>query len=84
MYKAEIYVNYKPSVLDPKAEVIKQTLARLGDTNVATVLVGKYFELTLAADSQAAAEEQIDRICDSMLANVNMESYRFTVQAVAQ
>ncbi|WP_125702822.1 phosphoribosylformylglycinamidine synthase subunit PurS [Lacticaseibacillus daqingensis] len=82
MFKATIYVNYKPSVLDPKAEVIKKTLGRLGQTNVASVLVGKYFELTLSADSKEAAEQQVDRICDEMLANVNMESYRYDVAAV--
>ncbi|EPC76636.1 phosphoribosylformylglycinamidine synthase subunit PurS, partial [Lacticaseibacillus paracasei subsp. paracasei Lpp221] len=26
MFKAKIYVTYKPSVLDPKAEVIKTAL----------------------------------------------------------
>ena len=31
MYKAKIFVNYKPSVLDPKAQVIQNTLTRLGD-----------------------------------------------------
>lgn len=82
MYKAEIYVSYKPSVLDPKAEVIKNTLARLGDTNVHSVSVGKYFELTLTAANQAAAEAQIDQLCDQMLANVNTEAYRFTVKEV--
>lgn len=82
MFKAEIYVSYKPSVLDPKAEVIKNTLARIGDDNVATVSVGKYFELTLTASDQAAAEAQVDRICDEMLANVNTEAYHFTVKAL--
>lgn len=83
MYLAKIYVNYKPSVLDPKAEVIKKTLQRSGDTNVTGVMVGKYFEIQLSADNQAEAEAQIDRICDQMLANVNMEAYHFTVSEMA-
>ena len=29
MFKAKIYVTYKPSVLDPKAEVIKTALGRM-------------------------------------------------------
>ncbi|WP_262314885.1 phosphoribosylformylglycinamidine synthase subunit PurS [Lacticaseibacillus parakribbianus] len=82
MYKAEIDVSYKPSVLDPKAAVIQNTLQRLGQTNVQSVVVGKHFVLTLTAADQAAAEAQVDAICDQMLANVNMESYRYTVQAV--
>lgn len=82
MFKARIYVNYKPSVLDPKAEVIKNTLARSGQDNVLSVLYGKYFELTLIADDEAAARQQVDQICDQMLANVNMETYHFTLEAI--
>jgi len=47
-------------------------------------MVGKYFELTLTAPSQTAAEEQVDVICDQVLANVNMESYRYTVTEIAE
>ncbi len=53
MFKAKIYVNYKPSVLDPKAEVIKNTLSRLGQTNVKDVTVGKYFEVLLEGNRDA-------------------------------
>ena len=47
MFKAKIYVTYKPSVLDPKAEVIKTALGRMAYHNVEDVLYGKYFELSL-------------------------------------
>lgn len=79
MFKAVINVNYKPSVLDPQAEAIHKALVRLGDDNIATVMVGKYFELTLNAPTIEAANDQVERICDQLLANVNMETYRFTV-----
>lgn len=84
MYQAKIYVNYKDSVLDPKAEAIKTALTRAAITNVQSLMVGKYFELTLTAPSQTAAEEQVDVICDQVLANVNMESYRYTVTEIAE
>lgn len=47
MFKAKVYVTYKPSVLDPKAEVIKTALTRMDYHNVGDVLYGKYFELKL-------------------------------------
>ena len=81
MYKAKIIVNYKPSVLDPKATVIQQTLTRLGQTNVDSVMVGKYFELVLQG-SEAAVNEQVAKLCSEMLANVNMETYRYTLEEV--
>ncbi|MFD1484112.1 phosphoribosylformylglycinamidine synthase subunit PurS [Lacticaseibacillus baoqingensis] len=83
MYKAKIFVNYKQSVLDPKAEVIKHTLHRLGQDNVQDVTVGKYFEVLLEGAHDAVAA-QVDTLCDQMLANVNMESYRFTLEEVSQ
>ena len=82
MYKAKIFVNYKPSVLDPKAEVIKHTLQRLGQDNVKDVTVGKYFEVLLEGD-HASVSQQVDDLCDQMLANINMEAYRFTLEEVS-
>lgn len=76
-FLAKIHVSYKPSVLDPKAEAIKTALVRMNMNNVGAVLYGKYFELELTAPSAAAANAQVDRICDELLANVNMETYRF-------
>ena len=38
MFKAKVYVTYKPSVLDPKAEVIKTALTRMDYHNVDDVL----------------------------------------------
>jgi phosphoribosylformylglycinamidine synthase len=43
------------------------------------VLYGKYFELELTAADKDAAAKQVDAICDQMLANVNMETYRFDI-----
>ncbi|ERL64846.1 phosphoribosylformylglycinamidine synthase subunit PurS [Schleiferilactobacillus shenzhenensis] len=82
MYKAKIYVNYKPSVLDPKAEAIKTALTRMDHQNVQDVLYGKYFELTLDGTDEAAVRDQVESICDQLLANVNMETYRFDLEAV--
>ncbi|KRO16415.1 phosphoribosylformylglycinamidine synthase subunit PurS [Lacticaseibacillus saniviri] len=82
MYQAKVYVNYKDSVLDPKAEAIKTALTRASINNVQDLMVGKYFELRLTADSQLAAEQQVDAICDQLLANINMEQYRYTVSAI--
>ncbi|MHA3065036.1 phosphoribosylformylglycinamidine synthase subunit PurS [Lacticaseibacillus saniviri] len=82
MYQAKVYVNYKDSVLDPKAEAIKTALTRASINNVQDLMVGKYFELRLTADNQLAAEQQVDAICDQLLANINMEQYRYTVSAI--
>ena len=78
MYLVKIYVTYKQSILDPKGEAIHDALHRLGYTNVADVELGKYFEVTLEADERPI-EAEVDEMCDRLLANVNMETYRYEI-----
>jgi phosphoribosylformylglycinamidine synthase len=55
----------------------------MGYTNVDHVRIGKYVELTLTADSETVAREQLDVICDQLLANPVIENYRIELQAVS-
>ncbi|GAF40674.1 hypothetical protein FC83_GL002911 [Agrilactobacillus composti DSM 18527 = JCM 14202] len=82
MYLAKIYVTYKPSILDPKGESIKSALHRLAYENVADVTMGKYFELKLTGVDQDDVAAQVKDICDKLLVNVNMETYRFEIEAL--
>ncbi|CAJ1229293.1 MULTISPECIES: phosphoribosylformylglycinamidine synthase subunit PurS [Lactiplantibacillus] len=78
MYLVKIYVTYKQSILDPKGEAVHDALHRLGYTNVDEVELGKYFEVKMHADKRPVATE-VDEMCDQLLANVNMETYRYEI-----
>jgi len=78
MYLIKIYVTYKQSILDPKGEAVNDALHRLGYTNVEQVELGKYFEIKLRADDRPV-ETEVDEMCDQLLANVNMETYRYEI-----
>ncbi|WP_228038175.1 phosphoribosylformylglycinamidine synthase subunit PurS [Nodosilinea sp. LEGE 06152] len=82
-YSARIYVTLRPSVLDPAGTAVQSGLAHMGYSNVGPVRIGKYIELTLEADSEAAASQQLDRMCDQLLANPVIENYRFELQTLA-
>ncbi|KRM67926.1 hypothetical protein FD06_GL000378 [Apilactobacillus ozensis DSM 23829 = JCM 17196] len=82
MYLAKIFVTHKKSILDPQGEAIKNALHRLDYDSVTSVSQGKYFETKLDCDSKEEAEKITDSICDSLLANPNMETYRFEVEKV--
>ncbi|NMF83115.1 phosphoribosylformylglycinamidine synthase subunit PurS [Nodosilinea sp. P-1105] len=82
-YSARIYVTLRPSVLDPAGTAVQSGLAHMGYDNVDQVRIGKYIELTLQADTEAAATQQLDRMCDQLLANPVIENYRFELQALA-
>lgn len=82
-YQAQIYVTLRPSVLDPAGVAVQSGLKHMGYDNVDTVRIGKYIELSLTADGEASAREQLDRVCDQLLANPVIENYRFELQAIA-
>jgi len=76
---ARIHVTLKPVVLDPQGDAVLDGLHQLGFTDVATVRVGKYLEVTLAAASQADAEAAVRQMCERLLANPVIERYTFDV-----
>lgn len=57
-------------------------LKHMGYENVEQVRIGKYVELVLSAANESDAEQQIDRICDQLLANPVIENYRFELTAL--
>jgi len=69
-------------VLDPAGTAAQSGLAQLGFEGVDRLRIGKYIELTLEADSEAAAGEQLDAMCDRLLANTTIENYRFELTAI--
>ncbi|NEO54694.1 MAG: phosphoribosylformylglycinamidine synthase subunit PurS [Okeania sp. SIO3B5] len=76
-YQAYIYVTLRPSVLDPAGTAVKSGLAQMGYDNVEQIRIGKYIELILQATDEATAKEQLELICDRLLANPVIENYRF-------
>ncbi len=82
-YQARIYVTLRPSVLDPAGVAVESGLKQLGYENVEQVRIGKYIELMICGDNENTAREQLDRICDELLANPVIENYRFDLVEVA-
>lgn len=80
-YQSRIYVTLRPSVLDPAGVAVESGLKQLGYPGVEGVRIGKYVELTLTADSEAQAREQLDLMCDRLLANPVIENYRFELNS---
>ena len=76
-YQAKIYVTLRPSVLDPSGTAVQSSLQHLGYENVEQVRIGKYIELMVTASEEDEARQQLDRMCDQLLANPVIENYRF-------
>jgi phosphoribosylformylglycinamidine synthase subunit PurS len=76
-YQAKVFITLRPSVLDPAGTAVQAGLSHMGYNNVEQLRIGKFIELTLTATDQTAARQQLDRMCDQLLANPVIENYRF-------
>jgi phosphoribosylformylglycinamidine synthase len=81
-YLARVYVSLKPTVNDPQGLTIADGLRSLGFSEVEGVRAGKYIEVRLQAESAEAARARVDSMCDRLLANPVIESYRFEIEEV--
>ena len=77
MYIAKVYVTLKSTVNDPQGRTIMEGLRNLGFESVADVRAGKYLEIKVQETDKAAAECQVNEMCDKLLANPVIEEYRF-------
>ena len=75
-YRAKIWVTLRPSVLDPAGVAVQSGLQYLGYDNVEQLRIGKYIELLITAKDDKMADQQLNDICDRMLANPVIENYR--------
>ena len=76
-YRAKIWVTLRPSVLDPAGVAVQSGLKYLGYDNVEQLRIGKYIELLITAKDDKMADQELNDICDRLLANPVIENYRF-------
>ncbi len=74
--KARVHVMLKNGVLDPQGAAVKHALGALGFDGVNDVRQGKVIELDLA---EGTTEAQVGEMCEKLLANTVIESYRIEV-----
>ncbi|MBM9595861.1 phosphoribosylformylglycinamidine synthase subunit PurS [Roseitranquillus sediminis] len=74
--KARVTVMLKDGVLDPQGEAVRLALTGLGFDGVRGVRQGKVIEVDLATEDRAAAEAEISRMCETLLANTVIESWQ--------
>lgn len=77
--KARVTIMLKNGVLDPQGEAIRHALGSLGFSGVNGVRQGKVIELDLAATDKAEAEAEVAQMCEKLLANTVIESWRVEI-----
>jgi phosphoribosylformylglycinamidine synthase len=77
--KAIVTVMLKNGVLDPQGEAVRRALGSLGFEGVEGVRQGKVIELEIAQTDRSAAEAEVRQMCEKLLANTVIESYRVEI-----
>jgi len=77
--KARIIVTLKTGVLDPQGKAIEAALTSFGLSGVDGVRQGKVFDVEIAGDDRAAAEETLKAACEKLLANTVVENYAIEI-----
>jgi phosphoribosylformylglycinamidine synthase subunit PurS len=78
--RIRIFVTPREGILDPQGRAVEAALVNLGFNGVSDLHLGRYVVLALDAPSKKAAEETVRQMCDQLLANPNIEEYRFEVE----
>ena len=79
MIHARVEVFLKPGVLDVQGKAIEAGLGALGFAGVGDVRVGRILTFGLATDDRAAAESQAQAMCERLLANAVIETFRVEI-----
>ena len=79
--KARIEVFLKPGVLDVQGKAVENALHGLGWPGAANVRVGKVITVDLAETDAGRARAEAEAMCERLLANPVIESWRVEVGA---
>jgi phosphoribosylformylglycinamidine synthase PurS subunit len=77
--KAVVLVRPKAGILDPQGEAVRGSLDQLGFA-VLDARIGKVIDLDVDAASTEEAKAQVERMCESLLANPLIESYEIEIR----
>ena len=77
--KAIVNVYLKEGVLDPQGKAVQHALSTMGFNDVKEVRVGKQIVLELSAKDEATAKAEVEKMCETLLANTVIENYVFEI-----
>lgn len=78
--KAKVYISLKEGILDPQGKAVEHALGVLGFKDIEGVRIGKVIEIDLKSGSTERAERSIKEMCEKLLANTVIETYRYEME----
>lgn len=77
--KAIVNISLKAGVLDSQGKAVHHALDSLKFEGVEDVRVGKQIVLQLSSSDEAAAKVEVEKMCESLLANTVIEDYEVEI-----
>jgi len=74
-----VEVRLRPGIADPQGATIQRALPALGFDGVQEVRVGKAIRFTVEAADETDARQQVDELCQRLLANPVIEDTAVTI-----
>lgn len=74
MFKANVEVTLRPSILDPQGKAVQHALHDLGFSAIDKVRIGKHIELWIEAETEDAARSLVHAACEKLLTNPDRKS----------
>ena len=78
--RATVFVRPKQGILDPQGAAVESSLRQLGFP-VGNARVGRVVDVDVAGSDPVVAREQVERMCEQLLANPLIESYEIELEA---
>ena len=82
MFRAEIRIKPRPSILDPQGKTVHHALSELGYDAVDRVRMGKYVEVWIDEDDEQEARRVAQEACEKLLANPVTEDFSISLERV--
>ena len=82
MLRVNVYITLKKEILDAQGLVIKKAIKQIGFENVKEVRFGKFIQMEIDDKGKTEDEikKEIDYLSDKLLANPNIENYRYEIE----
>lgn len=80
IFHAEAIITPREGVLDTQGKAVEKTLTHLGYKGIEEVRVGRIVTMRIEAENSGAAAEAVKNMCQDLLANDLIETYKISVR----
>jgi len=83
-FQAEVIITPREGVLDTQGKAVEKTLINLGYKSVEEVRVGRIVKLQLESENSDYAQKSIESMCQDLLSNDLIETYKINLEAISK